>query len=267
MYKKQQKKPEQTKYSSLQTKFLLGLGAILLFFAALASTTIYYFQMKSLEDEAYQKSELVMTAMAANRSYVREVLRPKMYTLLGEDEFLLEAMSSSYISRSVMERFNEELYDFIYRRVALNARNPEYEANDREVEMIDYFIDNPAIEEWNGIVEKGDSRYFMRYRPVYSEQSCTKCHGDPQEAPEEIITRYGGERGFNQEVGNIYGLISVGLPIDINLQKIKEMTLTVFTGVIPSILFLYAIITLFFNRVVAQNLNNLLNIFRTSLEV
>ena len=264
--KEQQKSQAQARYTSLQTKFLLGLAAILIFFSALASTTIYYFQKKSLEDDAYQKTELVMTAMAANRGYVREVLRPRMYEELGQDVFLLEAMSSSYISRKVMERFNEDLYDFIYRRVAKNSRNPDYEANEREVEMIEYFAENPAIEEWQGIIEKEDSRYFMRYRPVYSEPSCSHCHGKPENAPKEIIELYGDKRGFYRQVGNVYGVISVGLPLDLNLQKIKEIAITVFAGVIPSILFLYAIISIFFNKVIAQNLNNLLNIFRTSLQ-
>ncbi len=257
---------EQGRYTSLQTKFLLGLAAILVFFSALASTTIYYFQKKSLEDEAYQKTELVMTAMAANRSYVREELRPRMYAELNQDAFILEAMSSSYISRKVMERFNQDLHDFIYRRVAVNARNPNYEADAREIEMIHYFADNPAIEEWQGIIEQEEHRYFMRYRPVYSEQSCSHCHGRPEDAPKEIIELYGGERGFFRDVGNVYGVISVGLPVDLNLIKIKEIALTVFAGVLPSILFLYAIISIFFNKLIAQNLNNLLNIFRTSLK-
>ncbi|MGB3210324.1 MAG: DUF3365 domain-containing protein [Desulforhopalus sp.] len=264
--KEQQKNQDRAGYTRLQTKFLLGLAAILIFFSAIASTTIYFFQKKSLEDDAYQKTELVMTAMAANRSYVREILRPKMYARLGPDEFVLEGMSSSYISRNVMERFNESLHDFIYRRVAVNARNPDYEANEREVEMIHYFAENPAVEEWQGIIEKDKHRYFMRYRPVYSEQSCNHCHGKPEEAPKEIIDLYGDERGFYREVGNVYGVISVGLPVDLNLMKIKEIAITVFAGVLPSILFLYAIISVFFNKVIAQNLNNLLNIFRTSLQ-
>jgi PAS domain S-box-containing protein len=264
--KNQQGNPEQTRYTSLQTKFLLGLAAILVLFSALASTTIYFHQKKALEDEAYQKSELVMTAMAANRSYVREVLRPRMYEKLGPDDFLLEAMSSSYISRNVMERFNKNLYDFSYRRVAINARNPDYEADEREIEMINYFTDNPAVEEWQGIIEKDDHRYFMRYRPVYAKPSCRHCHGRPEEAPREIIELYGNTRGFYREIDNIYGVISVGVPVDLNLLKIKEIAITVFAGVFPSILFLYAIISIFFNKVIAQNLNNLLNIFRSSLQ-
>lgn len=258
-------KKDGSRYIRLQTKFLLGLAAILVFFSAFASITIYFLQKKALEDYAYQKSELVMTAMAANRSYVRKVLRPKMYEALGQDQFILEAMSSSYISRNVMEQFNDSIDNFNYRRVAINARNPDYEANDREMEMITFFDENPAVDEWKGIIEANGSRNFVRYKPVYWQDSCLHCHGAPQDAPEEIIERYGDMRGFYRETGKVYGVVSIGLPVDLNLAKIKEIAITVFATVFPSILFLYAIISIFFNRLIAQNLNNLLNIFRTSL--
>ena len=260
-----EKKQEGARYTRLQTKFLLGLAAIMIFFSAFASITIYFLQKKSLEEDAYQKSELVMTAMAANRSYVRKVLRPKMYEVLGHDQFILEAMSSSYISRNVMERFNDKAHNFTYRRVALNARNPDYEANSREIEMVNYFNENPVVDEWKGIVKENDQRIFVRYKPVYWEDSCTHCHGNPKDAPKEIIDLYGDSRGFYREAGQVYGVMSIGLPIDLNLSKIKEIAITVFITVFPSILFLYAIISIFFNRLIAQNLQNLLNIFRTSL--
>lgn len=259
-----EKRQDGARYVRLQTKFLLGLAAILISFSALASVTIYFLQKKSLEEEAYQKSELVMTAMAANRSYVRKVLRPKMYEILGHDQFILEAMSSSYISRNVMERFNDTVDNFTYRRVAINSRNPDYEANAREVEMIEYFNENPVVDEWKGIVEENDHRNFVRYKPVYWEESCSHCHGEPEDAPEEIIERYGDVRGFYRETGQVYGVVSIGLPLDLNLAKMKKIAITVFATVFPSILFLYAIISIFFNRLIAQNLNNLLNIFRSS---
>lgn len=259
------KKQDGARYTRLQTKFLLGLAAILISFSALASITIYYFQKRALEDEAYQKSELVMAAMAANRSYVREVLRPRMYEALGHDGFILEAMSSSYISRNVMERFNKTVHNFTYRRVAINARNTGYEANPREVEMIHFFDENPAVDEWQGIIEENNHRDFVRYKPVYWEESCRHCHGEPKDAPEEILERYGGSRGFYRETGKVYGVMSVGLPVELSLAKIKEIAITVFAIVVPSILFLYAIISVFFNRLIVQNLGNLLNIFRESL--
>ena len=254
------------KQTKVQTKFLLGLAAILIFFSGLASVTIYIYAKKSLERAAYEKTELVMMAMAANRKYVREVLRPKMYETLEGETFIIEAMSSSFISRSVMERVNQELKDFSYRRVAINARNPKYEANRIEAEMIQNFRDNPEIDEWYGIIEQDSKRYYMRFKPEYFENSCGYCHGDPKIAPQKIIEMYGDSRGFYRKPGEISGVISVGLPVDLSLTKIKESAIAAFMAGIPLILFLFAIISVFFNRFIVQNLHNILDIFRSSLK-
>ena len=256
----------QKRNIKLQTRFLIGLATILLFFSAIASTVIYFYEINALEEEAFQKAELVMTAMEANRSYVRDILRPKMYSILDDDEFYIEAMSSSYISRSIMERFSKKIPDFTYRRVAINARNPHYEALDREREMISYFSENPAIDEWHGIVDHNKNKYFMRFKPVYFEESCSNCHGVPQNAPTQIIERYGDKRGFDHSPGEVFGLISVGLPVDLNLTQIKEIALIAFFGVIPSLLILYGIISIFFNRFIVQNIQTVLNIFRDNLK-
>lgn len=254
------------KQTRVQTKFLLGLAAILLFFVGLVSITIYFNARRSLETEAYDKAELVMTAMSANRKYVREILRPKMYETLQDDTFLLEAMSSSFVSRSVMERMNEKLKDFSYRRVAINARNPHYEANEIEADMINRFRRNPELDEWHGIIEVDSKRYYMRFTPEYFDTSCTYCHGDPADAPDKIIELYGDDRGFNRTPGEVSGLISVGLPVDLSLTRIKESAIVAFMAGIPLIIALYAIISVFFNRFIVQNLHNLLDIFKKTLE-
>lgn len=237
------------------------------FFSALVSTTIYFYQREALEDEAYQRATLIMTAMDASRGYVRNVLRPKMYEILDEDDFILEAMSSSYVSRAIMELVSEEIDDFSYRRVSVNARNQDYEAIGLEREMIDYFSENPQEDEWYEIIESdGGERIFMRFQPVVFKDSCMHCHGSYEDAPKKIIDNYGKDRGFGRNPGEIAGVISVGLPVGLNLLKIKELAFIVFSAVIPSILLLYVVISLFFNRLIAQNLRLLLSAFRKNLK-
>ena len=253
--------------AGVQGKFLLGLAAILIFFSALVSVTIYFYQKEALEDAAFQRTTLIMTAMDASRSYVRDILRPKMYEIIDDDDFILEAMSSSYISRAIMELVNNEIEDFTYRRVSLNARNPDYEANGLEQEMIKFFAENPHVDEWHDILDNdNEERVFMRFQPVVIKTSCLHCHGDPGNAPQKIIENYGAQRGFNRTAGDVVGVISVGLPIGLNLLKIKELAFIVFSAVIPSILLLYVVISLFFNKLIAQNLRLLLSAFRTNLK-
>ena len=55
--------------------------------------------------------------------------------------------------------------------------------------------------------------HFYRYsQPIFVQQSCLKCHGDPKDAPPEVIEKYGDKKAFGYKVGDVSGIISVKLP-------------------------------------------------------
>lgn len=248
-----------------QGKFLLGLACILFFFCLFWSAIIYTQQKKRLQDEALHKAELVMAAVDANSAYVQEVLRPKMYDLLGHDSFVIEAMSTSYISRVVMEKFKDDLPDIFYRRVDINAKNPEFEADQRELQMIQYFNDHPQAESWQGIRTVGREKYFMKFIPVRYVDSCLHCHGRPEDAPKSIVDSYGKTRGFFKKPEQVSSVVSVGIPLGEGLRRIGEFAISVFSTVFLSFFLLYAVIAFFFNKLIIQNIRALLEVFRLNL--
>ena len=256
---------KQTTALGVQAKFLLGLALICICFCGMITTLLYLNEKLSLEEETFKQTELVVAAIESTREYVRDILRPRMYELLDDDTFVLEAMSTSYISRVVMDRFKEKLPDFEYRRVAINARNPDYEANDLERKMISYFNDHPDEKQWNGMVKINGRNYCMTFQPVRFRTSCLYCHGKVTDAPDAIIAQYGDTRGFFRTEGQVNGVQSVGIPIDIGLLEIMDVAWTVFFAAVLAVFSLYGIIWLFFNRVVIQNLQELLDIFRDNL--
>lgn len=256
----------RSRHTGFQARFLLVLAVILVIFSGFTASTIYYHELENLEQNAHDKTDLIMKAIEANRDYIQDVLRPAMYRELGVNRFVLEAMSSSYITRMVMERFGTKAEGFVYRRVAVNAKNPEYEANPLELEMIGKFRDNPELAEWQGIIDLESRQFFMRFQPVRFKVSCLSCHGEPADAPAEVTELYGGTRGFNHKVDDIAGVIGVGMPVDLNLEKIKTFTVSLFLGVVPSILIVYVIISAVFNRFIASNLRNILSFFRTNIK-
>ncbi len=248
-----------------QKKFLIGLACILFLFCLFWSAIIYSQQKKRLQEEALNRTELIMAAVDANRAYVQGVLRPRMYEVLGPESFVLEAMSTSYVSRVVMEKFKQDLPDIFYRRVAINAKNPEFEADQREREMIRYFNDHPEVKSWQGISTVDGEQYFVRFNPVHFDASCFRCHGNPEDAPAYIIKLYGNSRGFFNKTDQVSSVVSVGIPVGEGLRRIMEFSLSVFSTVFLSFFFLYAIIALFFNRLIIQNIRSLLEIFRLNL--
>jgi two-component system, NtrC family, sensor kinase len=250
---------------SLRTRFVLGVGIILLCFCSISAYIIYRQGILLVESASHAKSQIVMATVEANMNYVREVLRPKIYEVLGDDAFILEAMSTSFVSRSVMDRFNAAMPEYRYRRVAVGARNPTFEANPTEARMIKYFIQNPDKIDWHGIVQQGDESQFTVYRPVRFSESCLRCHGAVEEAPRALIELYGSERGYNHKVGDIAGVISVGIPVDVALGELKGKAVSVFMSTLFVGGLLFVVIISFFNRLVANDLRQILDIFRKEL--
>ncbi|MDI6853906.1 MAG: DUF3365 domain-containing protein [Deltaproteobacteria bacterium] len=258
--------PKRTpKSSSLQKKFLLGVGVIFLGFCLISAWLIYYHEKNLLEEAAYEKAEMVLAAAEASRHYIQDVLRPKMYEVVGKEGFVLEAMSTSFVSRAVMDRFRHTLPAYQYRRVALNARNPEYAPRPVEQRLIEFFSAQPTEKSWQGLVNLQGQAHFIHARPVYFEQSCLHCHGDPEDAPPALVERYGRERGFGHHVGEIAGISSVTIPVDVALAAIQGRAFSVFGISLFALSALFVGINFFFNRVVVHNLRDLLNVFRGGL--
>ncbi len=247
---------------SLQNKFLLGMAIILLVSCLVAAFVIYFHQKRELKAQALARSELVMAGVEASRRYVSEELRPKMYELMGEEHFVREAMSTSYVGRAVMDRFAPEIPGVRYRRVALNARNPDYEANLIEQDMIEYFRENPDATEWQGIVDHDGYAHFQRFKPVAFEQECLHCHGRAEDAPGELLEMYGSERGFGRGQGEIAGVISVDMPVQEALSQVKERAVSVFAVVFVALSIIFAAMGVLFNRMVVTSLRGLLKDFQ-----
>jgi signal transduction histidine kinase len=249
-----------------RTRFLLGTALALLFFCLISAVFIYQREKSQLQDQAYEKTQLVMAAVESSREYVREELRPTMYDEFGNDFFLLQGMSTSYVSRAIMDHFNQVLPQYEYRRVAVNARNPDSEANSLELSMINHFRNNDDLKNWQGMLDVKGQKQFMRFKPVYFRDSCMTCHGDPDDAPEGLIARYGSERGFGHQAGDLAGVMAVGIPVQNALAEIRDQAATVFLALCAGAVLFYLALAFIFNRVVVNNLRGVLHIFREEVE-
>ena len=251
---------------SLRSKFLMGTAFILLVVCFLSALLIYHREKRLLENSAYTQTRLVMEAVEASRKYVRETLRPKMRETFGPDFFMLEGMSTSYVGRAVMEQFKTSMPEYDYRRVSINARNPASEANATEKSMISTFKNDKNMDSWVGMMEVKDEARYMRFQPIYFESSCMSCHGDPADAPAELINLYGAERGFGKQTGELAGVIAVGIPVQTAMKGIMEKATSVFLVVLFGVSIFYILLIFFFNHVVINNLRGVLNLFKDEAE-
>ncbi len=251
---------------SFRSRFMIGTAVSLLFVCFVGAYWMYERERRQLEEYAYDKTQLVMAAVEASRDYVREDLRPKMYEQFGRDFFLLQAMSTSYVGRAVMENFNQVLPQYNYSRVAENARNPDSEANPLEKSMIIHFQQNPGLRNWQGMLNVEGQKQFMRFKPVYFQESCMSCHGRPENAPGDLLKRYGPQKGFGNHPGDLAGVVAVGIPVQNALIEIKDRAASVFMVLFAGAFLLYLALVFIFNRVVVNNLRGVLHVFKEEVE-
>lgn len=251
------------KPSKIQTKFISGLLVASIILGIAFSTGFYLHMHSVLEEEVRDKGKLIFLQVDSIQNYVRNQLRPIMYDRLPAS-FVIEAMSSSYISRTIMASVNEEHEGTIYRRVAIGARNPAYEATVEEKELIEVLSSDPSRDIWEGYKVIGGERYFIKARQVRFGKECMYCHGKPDEAPPELITLY-GERGFGKHLGAIAGVDFVGISVQSSVGRVQKTILTYFAFFALGALLFFSATNVLFRVLVVNNLKRLSVVFRRNV--
>jgi signal transduction histidine kinase len=249
-------------HGKIQSKFLLGLAGIFLLLGGIFLFSLNMHLREMLHIEAEAKAELVFAHLSSVQEYVRDILRPTVRQALPKDQFLLEAMSTSFVTRKVLVDLSAQRDQYLYRRVALFPRNPASQANDMERGLIRHFQENPEATTYRGYRVIDGVEHFVMARPVHFERECLTCHGDPKDAPRVLIGRYGAERGFGRKENELAGLDFVGMPVEKSVQHIRQ-SITLFGGSFFAVAAgVFLLIVIFFNRLVVTNLRRLSGIFR-----
>jgi signal transduction histidine kinase len=249
---------------NLRFKFISGLVVFILALGICNSLIMYFHINSIMESEISQRSKMLLAQSDAVQDYVKTELRPEMFAALPEGRFILKAMSSSYISREVMARLNlKDDSHYHYRRVAKNARNSSSVPDGFESGLITFFRQHPHAGVWENTTQVGGEEYHLVARPVVFRESCMNCHGNPEDAPIELIDIYGGQKGFHHRVNEVGGVVVAGFPVAMIKSPAKELTLQYLTLYLLGIFIFFGLISLFFDRLVMKNLKHLSRIFKT----
>lgn len=73
-------------------------------------------------------SDQKSVTLAIRSKYVADNIRPLMYKMVGEDDFVPETMSTSYVARTIFEDVRNEFPDYIIKFSSDNPRNPANQA-------------------------------------------------------------------------------------------------------------------------------------------
>ena len=199
--------------NSITTKLLIWL-----IFSTFALSCFLLYHQHSVEDAHFRTVVERQASMAlhfdlAIRKYASDHIRPLMFKLVGEDEFILDTMSTTYIARSIFDDVRKEFPDYIIKFSSDNPRNPANQAGPEELEIIRFFNQNPQIERWEGVITIDGKQYMGKFSARRMKTSCLRCHGDPKDAPHSLIELYGDQAGFHRPLGEVIGMDTVAIPL------------------------------------------------------
>lgn len=210
---------------SIGAKLFLIIGVIILIFTTFLLYRTYDISNRHVYTAVETHAEMALQFDLSIRKYVAEKIRPVMYTLVGEEEFIPEAMSTSFVARSIFEDVRTHFPNYVLKFSSDDPRNPANQAGPEELTYINYFNENPEEKNWSGKVVIDNKEYFAKFNARRMKESCLRCHGIPEDAPKSLIERYGSTAGFHRPVGEVIALDTIAIPTKSIQEKLwKEIT-------------------------------------------
>ncbi|MCG7869332.1 MAG: diguanylate cyclase [Candidatus Thiodiazotropha taylori] len=239
------------------------MGAFLLAFGLMA----YLFHGYTEEYAIGEAEKLVRDALLTHKAihkYVNTESRPELYRLKSEGDlyegyFSPKTMSFTYTARGIKSFLNEErkkvgLPEVYFKLATTNPRNEINQADTFESNLLKR-MNAGELNEYKEITSNKDgekSLYFsMATKPI--TKGCLKCHGDPADAPKEMVDQYPKASGYYEKEGDIRALISIRIPLEPYLEEGRAVwnALTAVTFVVLAII--YTLIYFFMKRSEQQN--------------
>jgi PAS domain S-box-containing protein len=120
--------------------------------------------------------------------------------------------------------------------------------------ILEQFERNPADTARVGRMDFDGTPYLVHFRPRRFALSCLRCHGDPGDAPSQMVAHYGDSVGYGHQSGEMAGLDMVAVPLEGSLaQALFEARWAIVGGALLVVLLLGTVLTIF-RRLVTRRL-------------
>lgn len=229
---------------SIQIKYsLIFLITLVLIIGGLL-IGVYELKQRQLRNEATAVAEQVLAfrAWVASTGVVWvDHLSPEFRDFLGKrvgvdansNAMEFYSKNPALATRELSELANKTATHATFRVTSDEYRNPANAPDDFENASIRFFKDDKN-RRYSETIEGDLYRYSQ---PILVQQSCLKCHGDPKDAPHDVIEKYGDKKAFGYKIGDVRGIISVKLP-DVTIGNLLQTLLNPYTIALITLAFL-----------------------------
>lgn len=244
----------------LGAKFSLFLVLIFLIGSCLKMFTLSQHFNYQAERTIQERAELLLTTMQAVRNYTQTSIQPKLENSSDwADGFILESVPS-FSAKTVFSDFSQQtpdFEDFSYKEVALNPTNLDDRTDDFEATIFKQLQEQQPNQSatLSGYRSLDGHKLFYLARPlVMKDASCLACHGEPSNAPQSLIQKYGDQNGFGWQLGDVIAAQMVYVPADTILYRGRQNLFAVTKILAIFFIVLFVVINLLLWRTVIRPL-------------
>lgn len=198
--------------------------------------SFYEFRKLAVLEAEKEISSFLLNHRAIHQ-FVEQVQLPEIYQLkdsgkLYNDFFTPKLLSFTYIGDHIKDVLNKKrlqtgLEEIQLRLASKNPRNAANSASTKELALLEKF-NTTELAEYKEIIKGKNSNILYYAIPMQpNKKSCLRCHGDPADAPQEMIDKYGDQAGFHEKAGDIRGLISVRMSMDKLFENANKSAMTI----------------------------------------
>jgi PAS domain S-box-containing protein len=246
----------------IKAGFLLLIVALLVISGTAGILLVNLEMRKGALLAAERRATKILDQHLAIHTYFTKQLKPRVFELtdpiLSKDYFDPVWMSSTYAIREI-EKYGREFGNGgYYRECAIDARNPENEANAYERAFLEELKRNPRLVVKSGVQSLDGGEYLVVLRRgEVMEEACLRCHGRPDQAPGDLVRLYGNKGGFHRKVGEVAQAISIRLPVSAAFGAADRLSLQLSSGLLGILIIVLAVLYWWGNRRILAPLNAL----------
>jgi HAMP domain-containing protein len=236
----------------IRAKFITIISVLSLLATIAIGCTSYVLSRQNALADAKSKGEMLFNYIEASGTFFGKYQRPLVDELLVDKErFIPELMSRFVVKRMEYDIFAETQKGYQFKQATIDPLWPDNKADANELEIIEYFANNPNVKDKEGIIEKDGEQFFYAAKPVAVDKPfCLDCHSDPALAPKEQREIYGTENGYNWKMNEMVGTSMIYISVSEALATARASALKIFLIGIGSLLVTIACIWVFFDRAV-----------------
>jgi HAMP domain-containing protein len=199
---------------SVTRRFNLALALLYLVCIVVSAPGIYLYTRSQVFDQAKTELNMLVDMVESIKGYVGNDLRPYF---IDKGLFHTPGFSGIVAIARVAEHFKDRQPSYTIRSVSDNPLNKANLPERTEQGFLDRFRADPELRTLTEQGLLGGRNMLLSVTSMKSRKGCLRCHGAPDKVPEQIVSQYGSDSGYNYKVGDTVGLSLIGVPLtDVN---------------------------------------------------